>query len=348
MTTITALPTPPQTNTDQTTFDARGDALLAALPVFVTQTNAVAGEVNTAAGAAATSQGAAATSQSAAAASETAALNSKTAAATSATNALTSQNAASASAASAAAIAGAFVGTSATSLTIGTGSKTFATQTGEQYTAGVFLSAVSVANAANYMFGQVTTYNSSTGALVMDIQVVGGSGTFADWNISLVGARGATGIPGAGVTPQAVGFIASGGTAAKTLTVDENFSVSTLLAGGYTKTLNGNSIIGSGNLALGAAPIYKNADFNASSGVSYLVDTSAGPVNATLPATPATGDTIVFADAKGTFGTNNLTLLRNGSNYLDPLGVSTAEDLILDVSGLQITQFFDTANWRIA
>lgn len=126
-----------------------------------------------------------------------------TEAATSASNASLSEIAAAASAASAAAIAGAFVGTSTTSVLIATGSKSFTTQTGEQYTSGIFLTAVSQANPLNYMFGQVTSYDSGTGALVLDVQVISGSGTYADWNLSLVGARGAQGeqgIPGATFT----------------------------------------------------------------------------------------------------------------------------------------------------
>ncbi len=98
---------------------------------------------------------------------------------------------AAASAASAAAIAGAFVGTSTTSLSIGSGSKTFTTQTGEQYTSGIWMTAVSQANPANFMFGQVTSYSSTT--LILDVQLVGGSGTHADWNLSLAGPRGADG-----------------------------------------------------------------------------------------------------------------------------------------------------------
>lgn len=45
MTTISALPTPPSTSSPST-FDALADAFIAALPVFVTETNAVAGEIN--------------------------------------------------------------------------------------------------------------------------------------------------------------------------------------------------------------------------------------------------------------------------------------------------------------
>jgi hypothetical protein len=53
MTTITALPTPPSRD-DPANFASRGDALLGALPTFVTQVNTVAGEVNTNAGTAST------------------------------------------------------------------------------------------------------------------------------------------------------------------------------------------------------------------------------------------------------------------------------------------------------
>ncbi len=111
-----------------------------------------------------------------------------------ASTATTKASEAAASAASAAAIAGAFVGTSTSSVTIGIGSKTFVTQTSEQYTSGIWMTAVSAANGANYMFGQVVSYSGST--LVIDVQATGGSGILADWNLSLTGARGATGATG--------------------------------------------------------------------------------------------------------------------------------------------------------
>lgn len=44
MTTITALPTPPSSS-DPVNFNSRADGFLGALPVFVTETNTVAGEV---------------------------------------------------------------------------------------------------------------------------------------------------------------------------------------------------------------------------------------------------------------------------------------------------------------
>ncbi len=126
-----------------------------------------------------------------------AAAGSATAASGSATAAHTSELAAAASAASAAAIAGSFAGTSTSSLLIASGNKTFVTQTGEAYTAGIFMTAVSAANNANYMAGQVVSYSGTS--LVLNVTVTGGSGTYADWNLSIagvVGPQGPQGIPG--------------------------------------------------------------------------------------------------------------------------------------------------------
>jgi hypothetical protein len=61
VTTIATLPPAPQPTDDTSTFNTKAFALLAALPGFVTETNAVAGETNTAAGNAATSAGTATT-----------------------------------------------------------------------------------------------------------------------------------------------------------------------------------------------------------------------------------------------------------------------------------------------
>ena len=90
--------------------------------------------------------------------------------------------------------------TSTTSLAIATGAKTFTIQTGKAFVAGTYGIATSAANSANYMHFQVTSYNSGTGALVTDVQDIGGSGTLADWNISISGTRGAVGATGSNGT----------------------------------------------------------------------------------------------------------------------------------------------------
>lgn len=62
--------------------------------------------------------------------------------------------------------------------------------------------------------------------------------------------------------------------------------------------------------------IYKNSDFYVFPDEKYIVDTSAGPVTATLPTLPSATFTAWFKDAKGTFDTNNLTLVRGpGATY---------------------------------
>ena len=80
--------------------------------------------------------------------------------------------------------------TSATSLAPGNGSQSFVTQPGKQFAYPQFLVIASAANAANYMAGQVTSYDAVTGALVVDVTTFGGSGAHSDWNISLSGISG--------------------------------------------------------------------------------------------------------------------------------------------------------------
>jgi hypothetical protein len=79
-----------------------------------------------------------------------------------------------------------FSATSTSSVTIGTGSKSFTIQTGKQFQVGQTIRIAYTTTPANYMDGQVTSYNSGTGALVVDVQSVGGSGTQALWTISII------------------------------------------------------------------------------------------------------------------------------------------------------------------
>jgi hypothetical protein len=244
---ITALPTPPS-RSDPANFADRGDAFLGALPTFVTEANALATATNTNEVNAELAETNAETAQAAAEAARDLALtyrnNASTSASnasTSATNALNSENAAAASAASAAAIAGAFVSTSTTTWTPTIGSQAFAVQTGEQYTAGIFVTVVSASLTSNWGFGQVTSYSGST--LTVDIQVISGSTSKSDWNISLTGSRGATGAAGTGVTPQTTGFTLTGGTTtSKTLTVVDTLSTSDLATLNGSQTLTNKTI----------------------------------------------------------------------------------------------------------
>lgn len=130
---ITVLPEPPSRG-DASTFAARGDALLGALPAFVSEANLLAAEVWAAYGAVLSN--------------------------------------------TAAAIA---KGTSTTSVTIGTGAKSFTTQSGKGFVAGQPVLISSAASRANWMWGIVSAYASTT--LDVTVTHTGGSGTYADWDI---------------------------------------------------------------------------------------------------------------------------------------------------------------------
>jgi hypothetical protein len=76
-----------------------------------------------------------------------------------------------------------FVSTSTTSRAIGTGSKSFTVQNGRLYFVGQPIGIFSSASPSNYMIGRVTSYDSATGALVVEVAYTSGSGTLASWNV---------------------------------------------------------------------------------------------------------------------------------------------------------------------
>jgi hypothetical protein len=279
---ITPLPTPPSRD-DPVNFASRADSFMTALPNFATDANALAVAVNNNATAASQSVSNATAQAVLAQGFASNASSSASAALTSKNLASESQTAAAASAASAAALAGAFVGTSTSSLTIGLGTKSFTTQTGEQYTSGIWITAVSSGNASNYMFGQVTSYSGSL--LVVNIQATGGSGTLADWNLSLAGVRGPA---GEGVTPQAIGFTLTAGTTVKTLTVDTDVTASQLVTLAGSQTLSNKALASpnvTGRLSIGGS--------YGSSGQVLMSQGSSDPVWST----PSSGNLNVFSSS---------------------------------------------------
>lgn len=78
--------------------------------------------------------------------------------------------------------------TSTTSLAVGTGAKSLTIQTGKNFQIGQSVRIASTASPANYMDGQVTAHNNTTGALTVEVSSVGGSGTLAAWTISILPA----------------------------------------------------------------------------------------------------------------------------------------------------------------
>ena len=91
-----------------------------------------------------------------------------------------------------------------------------------------------------------------------------------------------------------------------------------------------------------------NINITSSAGVSanrsYWVDTSGGPVTASLPASPTQYDRVKFTDAHNSFGSNALTVARNGE-----LISGTADDMTVDTPGASFTLIYHgtAAGWKV-
>lgn len=76
-----------------------------------------------------------------------------------------------------------FTATSSSSVAIGTGSKTFTTQSGKGFVIGQRVRVTNDADVAKYMVGAVTSYSGTT--LIVSVDKVGGTGTLSAWTISI-------------------------------------------------------------------------------------------------------------------------------------------------------------------
>lgn len=96
------------------------------------------------------------------------------------------------------------------------------------------------------------------------------------------------------------------------------------------------------SIGLSVNSTVQTANFNAANGQFYIVNTASGAVTATLPASPTAGDFIGFADYGGDWGTNNLTIGRNGENIL-----ADASDFVIDVNWTTIKLYYvdSTSGW---
>lgn len=160
---IGTLPPPPDPN-NRATFNALAYPWSVALNPWATQLAAVAANVKA-------NADEAEADAIAANASRVAAANSQTAAAASAASALGAPGT---------------NATSVTSLTISLGSKSLTIQTDKAYTIGQAMLIADTSNPAiNWMWGQVSSYNSGTGALVVSVSMILGSGTLSNWTLSL-------------------------------------------------------------------------------------------------------------------------------------------------------------------
>lgn len=106
--------------------------------------------------------------------------------------------------------------TSTANNSIGLGSKSFnfTTTNNLGWTLGARLRVVNTANAANWMTGLITSI--TTFSVTINIDLVGGSGTFASWEIGLTGESGQAGAIGATGPQGPAGLLTSGSAAGNT------------------------------------------------------------------------------------------------------------------------------------
>jgi hypothetical protein len=156
---------------------------------------------------------------------------------------------------------------STTSMAIGTGSKSLTVQTGKSYVGGITVKISSDTDSTAWMLGDVTSYNTTTGALVVNVTLSNGAGTFASWTTSQSSPGGVT--PGAVQSQLYTAFTTTGTAAAfalapsppiSTLVAGQRFRVKFSLTGTATSTLAVNSTAATAikqynNLGVKSAPV---------------------------------------------------------------------------------------------
>jgi len=129
-----------------------------------------------------------------------------------------------------------------------------------------------------------------------------------------------------------------------TATLDANTEVVQLPSGASGALLG--SVLrqdGTWNLAReGLRWAVRSSGYVAVAGDGIIIDTTGAAATITLPITPTVKDSIGFIDSLGSWGTNNLTILRNGQTIM-----SSATDLIANLSNKNFTLVFTGTDWRI-
>lgn len=89
---------------------------------------------------------------------------------------------------------------------------------------------------------------------------------------------------------------------------------------------------------------YREASGNITAAANDRIVCTTGGFTVTLPANPLVNDTVQIVDATGVFGSNNVTVARNGQEIQN-----LAEDLILNINNTAITLVYTgtTYGWLI-
>lgn len=251
--------------------------------------------------------------------------------------------------------------TSVTSMTIASGTQTLITQTGKNIVPGMSLNiAAGSTPTANWVHGIVESYNSSDGTLIFVVDLANGTGTFADWVISLSAPVGSnsinlTGVPTAPTAPE--------GTNTSQLANTEFVHQNATLKTGYNNsavipvgtTLQRDLVPSAGLLRFNSegarfeghngvqwAPVGVGglnwmvvaSDAVTEAGVGLLVNTAGSVRSIAFHLDPVEGDIVGIADLKGSFNINPCTIATSG---VIVHGEVLNDNMILDVPNQRIT-----------
>lgn len=104
-------------------------------------------------------------------------------------------------------VAGFGISTATDSLTIGTGDQDLTVSADTPFALGMWVTIAETADPSiNWMAGQITAWDSGTGAMTVDVTNIGGTGTVAVWTVSISGEKGSTGSTGTAGEVQNVDF----------------------------------------------------------------------------------------------------------------------------------------------
>ena len=210
-----------------------------------------------------------------------------------------------------------YSGTSTTSLSIGTGSKTFTTESGKSWFLGQRLRAASD-DGTLIMDGEVTAYSGTSLTILVDYTE--GSGTHADWNIGVTGSRGATGAAGGPLVDGDYGDVTVTGSGT-VITVDGSSATDFLTNSVRTSGSSGVAIKNSAGtpvLTVGSA---------ASTNSSF-----AGALNVTGQ-TNFTGNAVMANDGRFSFGAGTVYTTGNATSGTLDIFTASTQRARVDVDG---------------
>ncbi len=125
-------------------------------------------------------------------------------------------------------------------------------------------------------------------------------------------------------------------------------TVKTVSGTGVVMPVGSKMVLYSDGTNISSGPITKSyytipAAYTAVNGDQLLINTSGSgigtPITVTLPASPAVGNEVHFIDSGNAFGSNNLTINRNGSNIL-----GSASNLTVSTNGAAFTLVYVNAS----